>query len=79
MKRNPYHNKGMADYVAIHFYLEKNNHHYFTSSPNSKKAYQGSNQTPSPRHASGRYFQQALGLRLQRHQREANDDHSNST
>jgi hypothetical protein len=35
--------------------------------------------SPSPRYASGRYFQQPWGIRFQRHQREAIDDQVKST
>jgi hypothetical protein len=36
MKWNPYHNKKMTEYSAMKSYLEKNNLHYFTFSPNSE-------------------------------------------
>jgi hypothetical protein len=49
----------IADYSAMKSYLEKNNLHYFIFSPNSEKTIKAvSNPSPSPRHASRRYFQQ---------------------
>jgi hypothetical protein len=38
MQWKPYHKKEMADYSAIKSYLETNNFHHFTFSPNSEKA-----------------------------------------
>jgi hypothetical protein len=49
--------KEMVDYSAMKSYLEKNNLHYILA-PQTPKTYEGSNPSPSPRHASGRYFQQ---------------------
>jgi hypothetical protein len=75
-KRNK---KEITGHSAMKSYLEKNNLHYFTFSPNSKKAYESSNLPPSPRHVSGRYFQQPSELGLQRHQHGVNGGHSKST
>jgi hypothetical protein len=69
---------GTPGYSAMKSYLEKNTPLFYLL-PKFQKAYQDSNLASSPRHASGRYFQQPWGLRLQRHKHEANDSHSNST
>jgi hypothetical protein len=62
----------MADYSAINSYLEKHNLHYFTFSRNSEILSRQQSFT-FPRYASGRYFQEPRGVRLQRHQREGVD------
>jgi hypothetical protein len=59
-------------------YLEKQSPLFYLL-PKFQKAYQGSNPSPSPRYASGRYYKQRRGLRLQHHQCEAFDDQSKST
>jgi hypothetical protein len=48
----------LADYSAMISYLEKNNLHYFTFSPNSEKPIKAVICHLPPRYASGRYFQQ---------------------
>lgn len=69
----------MVDYLAMKSYLEKNNLHCFIFSINSEKPIKEIIHHLPPKHANGRYFQQPLGLRLQRHQCKANDGHSKST
>jgi hypothetical protein len=49
--------KEMVDYLAMKSYLEKHNLLFYLL-PRFRKAYQGSNPSPSPRYASGRCFQQ---------------------
>jgi hypothetical protein len=71
--------KVMADHSAMKVYPEKNNLQYFTFSRNSEKHMKTVIRHLPPRHTDGTYFQQPWGLWLQRHQREAIYDQSNST
>jgi hypothetical protein len=64
--------KEMTDYWAMKLYLEKNNLQYFIFSIHSENLQRQCNPSPSPRYASGIYFQQRWGLRLQC---EAVDEH----
>jgi hypothetical protein len=72
--------KEMADYSAMKSYLERNNLNYFTFSPNSEKTIKAVIlHIPPDTPAKDTTTTALRTFRLQRHQRETNDGHSNNT